>query len=69
MNYTTRPGFVTKPGHTKWIESEHTRGGVAMLLDPYSSITAVDSWKEDHWTPHWMAVRINIMEETLLVVN
>ena len=29
----------------------------------------MDSWKKDTWTPHWMAVRIRIMGETLLVVN
>ena len=67
--YNKTWGVVTKPGRTKWTESERLRGGVAMILNLYSAITALESWKEDHWTPHWMAARIRIMGETLLVVN
>ena len=67
--YNMTWGFVPKPGCTKWKESEHPRGGVAMLLNVYSSITALDSWKDDHCTPHWMAVCIRIMGETRFVVN
>ena len=64
--YNKTWGFVTNPGRTKWTDSEHPRGGVAMLFNPNSSINAMDSWKEDHWTPHWMDVRIRIMGEILL---
>ena len=32
--YNKTWGFVNKLGHTKWKESEHLRGGVAMLLNP-----------------------------------
>ena len=61
--------FVNTPGRTKWTESEITRGGVAMLLNPNSSITTMYLWQEDHWTPRWMAVQIHLMGKNILVVN
>ena len=67
--YSSTWGFVNKPGYTLWTESEHPRGGVAILLNPYSSITEMDPWNEGHWTPHWMAVHIAIMGDPVLVVN
>ena len=39
--YNNTWGFVTKPGRTQWTESEHPRGVVTMLLNPYSSISAL----------------------------
>ena len=40
-----------------------------MLLNPYSSVTEMIPWSEAHWTPHWMAVQLTILDETVLVVN
>ena len=42
---------------------------MAILLNPYSSITKMDPWNEGHWTPHWMTVHIDIMGDPVLVVN
>ena len=58
-----------KPGRTQWTESDAARGGAAIILNPYSSITEMKPWYETHWTPHWMAVQITILGETDLVVN
>ena len=67
--YNSTWGFVDKPGRTRSTESEAARGGVAILLNPYSSITDMKPWHETHWTPHWMAVQISIRGESILVVN
>ena len=40
-----------------------------MLLNPYSSITEMVPWSKEHWTPHWMAVQITLLGETVLVVS
>ena len=37
--YNSSWGSVHKLGRSLWTESEHSRGGVAILLNPYSSIT------------------------------
>ena len=50
--YNSSWGFVHKIGRSLWTESEHTRGGVAILLNPYSSITEMVPWSEAQWTPH-----------------
>ncbi|TDH66913.1 hypothetical protein CCR75_000414 [Bremia lactucae] len=67
--YSKTWGFVNTPSHTKWTKSEILRGGVAMLLNPYSSITTMDLWQEDHWTSYRMAVQIYLKGDTILVVN
>ena len=67
--YNPTSDFVAKPGHTLWTESEATHGGVAILLNPYSSITEMEPWHEKHWTPHWMADIVTIMGEAILVVH
>ncbi|CAI5717474.1 unnamed protein product [Peronospora effusa] len=67
--YSTTWGFVDKSGRTRWTESETARGRVAILLNPYSSITEMEPWHEIYWTPHWMAVQVTIRSEAVLVVN
>ena len=67
--YNSSWGFVHKLGRSLWTESEFSRGGVAILLIPYSTITEMVPWYEDQWTQHWMAVRVSLMGETVLVVN
>ena len=54
-------------GQTLWIESEHTRGGVAILLNLYSSIKELDPWHEHYWIPHWVAVRITFLGDLVRV--
>ena len=52
--------YVDKPGRTRWTDSDASRGGVAILLNSYSSISEMELWHETHWTLHWMAVQIAI---------
>ena len=66
---STAWGFEDKPGRTRWTEPDAARGGVAILLNPYSFIIEMEPWHETHWTPHWMAVQITIRGEIVLVVN
>ena len=62
-------GFVHKRGRSLWTEAEHSRGGVAILLNPYSSIKEMFPWSEAHWTPQWKAVQINLLVEPGLFFN
>ena len=52
-----------------YIETRHHRGGAAILSHPYSSITHMYPWQEEHWTPHWMAVRIDILGKIVMATN
>ena len=38
----TTLSFVDKPGRTRWTEFDAARGGVAILLNPYSSNTEME---------------------------
>uniref|UniRef100_M4C4Z3 Uncharacterized protein n=1 Tax=Hyaloperonospora arabidopsidis (strain Emoy2) TaxID=559515 RepID=M4C4Z3_HYAAE len=67
--YNSIWGFLDKPVRLLWTESESSRGGVTIILNPYSLITALDPWQEDHWTLHWMAVQITILGGSFLVVS
>ena len=62
-------GFVTKPGRTLLTESTEARGGVATLLNPYSTITGMDPWNQHLCSRHWMAVRATHMDSIILVIN
>ena len=46
--YGTTWGFVDKPGRTRWITFDAAHGGVAILLNSYSSITELKPWYETH---------------------
>ncbi|GAB9477376.1 reverse transcriptase [Globisporangium polare] len=69
--YSKTWGFrpEAKQGLTLWTESATRRGGVAMLLNPYSTVTELEPWLEDRWTPHWMASRFRQHDAVFLVVN
>ena len=67
--YNPSWGFAHKRGRLLWTESEHSRGGVAMLLNPYSTVTEMVPGSEAHGTPHWMAVQITLLSKTVLVVS
>ena len=67
--YNSSWGFMHKYERSLWTESEHSEGGVAMLLIPYSSVTEIIPWSEAHWTPHWMAVQLKLLVESVLAVN
>ena len=62
-------GVVTKPGRTLLTESTEARGGVATLLNPYSTITGMDPWNQHLCSRHWMAVRATHMDSIILVIN
>lgn len=61
--------FVTKPGHTLWTESTETRGGVAILLKLYPTITRMDRLNQNIWLIHCMEVRATYMDTTTMVIN
>ena len=67
--YNSSWGFVHKSGRSLWTESEHSREGVAMLLNPYSSVTEMFPWSAVHWTPHWINVQLTLLEDSVLVVK
>ena len=67
--YNSSWGFVHKIGRSLWNEPEQSCGGAAILLNPCSSITGMVTKSEEHWMPHWMAVRITLLGETVLAVN
>ena len=46
--YNSPWGFVNKRGRSLRTDSKRARGGVAMLLNPYSSITEMVPWSEAH---------------------
>ena len=54
---------------TLWSESSKRRGGVAILLNPYSTIQAITPWMEEAWTPHWMGSTVTIHNEEFLILN
>ena len=67
--YFSAWGFVHKRRRSLWTESEHAKGVMAMLLNPYSYVTEMVPCSAAHWTPHWMAVQVTLMGDTVLVVN
>ena len=52
-----------------WTETELRRGGVAILLNPYSSVTKIIPWMENLWTGNWMSAQFKHHWSVFVTVN
>ncbi|KAF1336803.1 reverse transcriptase, partial [Globisporangium splendens] len=52
-----------------WSGAPERRGGVAILLNPYSSIQTIDPYLQDKWTAHWMAAKVQVFGTPVLLIN
>jgi len=52
-----------------WTAAPENKGGVAILLNPYSAITSMVPFQREKWSAHWMAVTVEIHGHSVLVVN
>ncbi|KAF1322066.1 reverse transcriptase, partial [Globisporangium splendens] len=52
-----------------WSAGSGRKGGVAILRNPYSQVQELKPYKQDLWSPHWMAVTTEFHGETFLLVN
>jgi hypothetical protein len=53
-------GFRTGTGCptlSYWSPSADKKGGVAMMIDPYSRFKEAARVLRQHWTPHFMAIK------------
>lgn len=58
-----------KVGSSTWTPAPERRGGVAILLSPYSTIQSLIPVHQDLWTPHWIAVQVDIHGVAVTMVN
>ena len=58
-----------KHGMTLWTETETRHKGVAIVLDPCSSVSEIFPWKKELWTGHWMAERFQPHGAAFVLVN
>ena len=56
-------------GMALWSESSKRRGGVAILLNTYSTIWEITPWMEEAWTSQWMAATVRIHTEDFIILN
>ena len=52
-----------------WSPADDKKGGVGILMNPFSAITEVEPYLEEHWTPHWMAVTAVMDDVAFHVLN
>ncbi|KAF1329640.1 reverse transcriptase, partial [Globisporangium splendens] len=63
------PSEESDPRLSLWSASTERKGGVAILLNPYSCITTLAPYKQDQWNAHWMAATVTLRGETVLLLN
>ncbi|KAF1333309.1 reverse transcriptase, partial [Globisporangium splendens] len=63
------PSEESDPRLSLWSASTERKGGVAILLNPYSCIPTLAPYKQDQWNAHWMAATVTLRGETVLLLN
>ncbi|KAF1333740.1 reverse transcriptase, partial [Globisporangium splendens] len=63
------PSEESDPRLPLWSASTERKGGVAILLNPYSCIPTLAPYKQDQWDAHWMAATVTLRGETVLLLN
>ncbi|KAF1329401.1 reverse transcriptase, partial [Globisporangium splendens] len=63
------PSEESDPRLSLWSASTERKGGVAILLNPYSCIPTLAPYKQDQWNAHWMAAMVTLRGETVLLLN
>ncbi|KAF1314877.1 reverse transcriptase, partial [Globisporangium splendens] len=63
------PSEESDPRLSPWSASTERKGGVAILLNPYSCIPTLAPYKQDQWNAHWMAATVTLRGETVLLLN
>ncbi|KAF1331274.1 hypothetical protein FI667_g4396, partial [Globisporangium splendens] len=63
------PSEESDPRLSLWSASTERKGGVAILLNPYSCIPTLAPYKQDQWDAHWMAATVTLRGETVLLLN
>ncbi|KAF1320212.1 Kinesin protein, partial [Globisporangium splendens] len=63
------PSEGSDPRLSLWSASTERKGGVAILLNPYSCIPTLAPYKQDQWNAHWMAATVTLRGETVLLLN
>ncbi|KAF1328529.1 reverse transcriptase, partial [Globisporangium splendens] len=63
------PSEESDPRLSLWSASTERKGGVAILLNPYSCIPTLAPYKQDQWNAHWMAATVTLRGKTVLLLN
>ncbi|KAF1334471.1 Reverse transcriptase precursor, partial [Globisporangium splendens] len=63
------PSEESDPRLSLWSASTERKGGVAILLNPYSCIPTLAPYKQDQWNAHWMAATVTLRGETVLLLS
>ncbi|KAF1319878.1 hypothetical protein FI667_g12756, partial [Globisporangium splendens] len=63
------PSEESDPRLSLWSASTERKGGVAILLNPYSCIPTLAPYKQDQWNAHWIAATVTLRGETVLLLN
>ncbi|KAF1327318.1 reverse transcriptase, partial [Globisporangium splendens] len=69
LDFSGTIGRVGSQTLSLWSASTERKGGVAILLNPYSCIPTLAPYKQDQWNAHWMAATVTLRGETVLLLN
>lgn len=70
--YCTAWGFnstIMATTLSQWSPTKGRRGGVTLLLSPFSTVTALTPVQQSLRNEHWMVVTVGIRGKTVLVLN